>query len=223
MHNFSGKPIGNSCGVTQSTESSRNFRDSRLSKASQTAASTFLHSDGNVKEHHSTMTALHERHHRPNNSAAAHQAVPYKTSEFIGIVHYLTAWLMQRHVPLPSIPGNFATYLGLMLCCLGACWIHWVHVELNRYKQPHQPGIPTTVLVTTGPFATMRHPTYASILLCIVPGLAMSIANPWVIILNPVAFVAFEYILIQEEEKYLQSLFGKKWIDYCKRTPRWIY
>ena len=166
--------------------------------------------------------------HTPNhhlNSMAAHKAVPYKTSEFIGIVLFLVSWALQRYVvPLPSFVATEVTtqLLGLIPFIAGAMWIRWVHVELKRYKQPHEPGVPTTILITTGPFAIMRHPTYAAILFGIIPGAVLLVANPWILILMPVTALAFEFILIREEEAYLHGLFGDEWLDYCKATPRWI-
>ena len=154
---------------------------------------------------------------------SAHKAVPYKTSEFIGIVHFLVASALQRCAPLPfSWHDDSSKLWGLLLMGIGMAWIRWVHVELHRYSQPHRPGIPTTQLIQTGPFRWSRNPTYAAILLGMVPGTALLMRNWWVLALWPAAVLSFEHLLIRGEEEYLSAVFSTEWYKYCQQTRRWI-
>ena len=162
----------------------------------------------------------------------AHPRSIVKTSEFLSIIYYLTAWMLQRFIlPLPS-PSVLlfpivhdpilVVVVGSFLVVAGAAVIKWVHVEMHCYSQPRQPGLATTQLIQTGPFRLSRNPTYAAICLCIVPGCGLLIDNMWIWIMLPCFLVSFYYFLIQEEETYLDRHFGSEWRGYCSKTRRWI-
>jgi protein-S-isoprenylcysteine O-methyltransferase Ste14 len=157
--------------------------------------------------------------------SAAHVASILKTSEFLGIVLLVSSFILQRVFP-PSrtfIPAaGVSNSFGTVLILIGIKILRWTHAELDREGQPHAPGVPTTKLVTTGPFHWSRNPTYATIVILIVPAVAMLLRNPWVFRLWPASVVAHHMVLIREEEEYLQSKFPKEWADYSAKTRRWI-
>lgn len=76
-------------------------------------------------------------------------------------------------------------------------------------------------LVTYGVFAWMRNPLYVGNFLIWI-GFVIGSGVLWFL---PVAIVLFaiEYTLIvRYEEGVLESIFGAEYVDYAKRTPRWI-
>ena len=92
---------------------------------------------------------------------------------------------------------------------LGALWS--AHVEIQRDSQ----------LITTGPYASIRHPSYLNGILesLFVPLIAGSWLTFWVaLVLVPIIFS----LRILTEEKALENRFGPEYIQYCKNTPRFF-
>lgn len=159
-----------------------------------------------------------------SDSKSAHRGVFYKTSEFIGLVQVLAAGICQLERPWTVVPAMviWARIVGMLLVLTGTLVLRLTHRELGHYAQPHQPGLPTSCLVQTGPFYYSRNPTYTAILLSIAPGIGLIWNNAYVLLSLPLCAVIFYVWLIREEEAYLRTRFGKEWHDYCSRTRRWL-
>lgn len=73
-------------------------------------------------------------------------------------------------------------------------------------------------LVTEGTFGMCRHPVYASWIVFFVPGM-MLLINSWIGL--SASFVMYFLILlfVQEEEIYLETVFGDNYLGYKKRVP----
>jgi protein-S-isoprenylcysteine O-methyltransferase Ste14 len=56
----------------------------------------------------------------------------------------------------------FAQTAGCILAVFFLHILRTVHKELSKYGQPHEPGKPTTKLITAGPFQYSRNPTYTA-------------------------------------------------------------
>ncbi len=71
-------------------------------------------------------------------------------------------------------------------------------------------------LVTSGPFAILRHPMYAGLILAALGGLLLYFT--WTM----VCFACVAPLLFfraRREEAALSAEFGEQWIEYCKRVP----
>ncbi|CAB9508374.1 membrane [Seminavis robusta] len=160
--------------------------------------------------------------------ASAHDRVFYKTSEFLAIVFYLGAWLLQRHFPLTFFDDenkqleNILVVAGLGLLAAGGLLVLSVKTELNKYSQSSQPGKPTTRLIQTGPFGFSRNPTYLAFVGLLFPGSALWWGTPWMLVLSPISGLVFYRVLIRDEEIYLKMQFGAEWDTYRRRTRRWL-
>ena len=76
-------------------------------------------------------------------------------------------------------------------------------------------------LVTYGIFAWMRNPLYVGNLL-IWLGFVIGSGLLWFL---PIAIVLFalEYsLIVRYEEGVLESIFGSEYVEYKRRTPRWL-
>jgi protein-S-isoprenylcysteine O-methyltransferase Ste14 len=154
---------------------------------------------------------------------SAHAAVFYKTSEFLGILLLLSAWIVQRWKPYTLEQRTEFRVAGALILLVGIVLLRLVHAELDRYSQPHAPGAPTTRLINTGPFRYSRNPTYAAIsFLVVLPALGLLLRNLWIIFLLPAHMIAVYFVLIRDEESYLQTKFGSEWDRYFSTTRRWI-
>ena len=117
---------------------------------------------------------------------------------------------------LPEPDGGVA-FAGALLALTGALFAAWAKARLGRLFSP-QLGIQKDhSLVTTGPYAVVRHPIYLG-LIDFVIGSALF----W----NDVALLAVAGILalcfaaqLRIEERFFAQHFGAEWEEYRARTP----
>jgi protein-S-isoprenylcysteine O-methyltransferase Ste14 len=74
--------------------------------------------------------------------------------------------------------------------------------------------------VTNGAYRISRHPMYLSGFLMFI-GVGVSCAS-WVVLLLALIWIVFWRIVVPEEEKFLVDKYGADYLDYMKKTPRWI-
>ncbi|RHZ68262.1 hypothetical protein Glove_296g21 [Diversispora epigaea] len=145
-------------------------------------------------------------------------------------IHYYIAngsGLIEFLIELYFFPGlkriGFLHYLGFTLIVIGqvartlAMWHakHNFSHQVATYKRQEH------VLVTTGIYAYLRHPSYFGFLWWAV--------GTQILLCNPFSSIGFFIILkrffqnrIREEEKLLIKFFGNDYIEYQKRTSIYI-
>ena len=139
----------------------------------------------------------------------------------IGIVFYaaLAAWLFWparmrwAYLPIPLTVRTIAVCLLVPTLAFFAWSFRTIGDSyrggVGLYEQ-HR-------LVTTGPYARMRHPIYAAFITIMVLVLLMS--ADWVLGVSGLVLVGIiARVRIPIEEAELQARFGDSWNDYTKRT-----
>jgi len=77
--------------------------------------------------------------------------------------------------------------------------------------------VPRGELITTGPFAVMKHPLYTGVSLLVLPWLGF-LLNTWLgLALGIVLYIASRRYA-PEEEADLSARFGSAWDEYCGRV-----
>ena len=126
-------------------------------------------------------------------------------------------FLLQWAVPIPMfgmrIPGIFlgAVAVALMI---------WSVVMMARAGTTPNPTRPTTALLTGGPFRFTRNPMYLAWELLVV-GVGLAANAPWVILMAVPAAILTRRLVIDKEERYLDTKFGSEYRDYKSRVRRW--
>lgn len=77
--------------------------------------------------------------------------------------------------------------------------------------------VPKGELITTGPFALVKHPLYTSVALLVLPW-AGFLLDTWLGALIGAALYAAARIYAPEEERRLARTFGGAWDDYVSRV-----
>jgi protein-S-isoprenylcysteine O-methyltransferase Ste14 len=77
--------------------------------------------------------------------------------------------------------------------------------------------IPRKQLITTGPYAIIKHPLYAGVALLVLPW-AGFLFNTWLGFVLGIVVYAGSRIFSPEEEKLLSKIFGIEWEEYCKKV-----
>lgn len=112
--------------------------------------------------------------------------------------------------------------LGVALCTAGAALLfQWAARTMGRnwslvarVREDHQ-------LVTTGPFAWVRHPIYAAMALFLV-GWALTAGREYYLIVALPIFVAGTIIRTSREEALLRGQFGAQYDAYAARVKRFV-
>jgi len=140
--------------------------------------------------------------------------VIYLTSLVIGLV-------FRALVPTPFLPRGLAFMLGAILIAI-AVWLSvWGVRVMHRAGTSEKTSLPTTALVTTGPFRYSRNPLYVSLTLGYL-GIAVAAQSLWALALLIVVLAVMLRGVIGREERYLERRFGEDYLRYKGRVRRWI-
>lgn len=124
-------------------------------------------------------------------------------------------WLSARWIPSsPLIDG-----LGALFCALGIGLAIWARVHLGRnwssfptVKEGHE-------LVTSGPYAVVRHPIYSGLLLAMI-GTMLTLGTIWLCIFLSAGVI---FVLrVKREETLMLKQFPESYPAYQKRTKALI-
>jgi len=133
----------------------------------------------------------------------------------IGIA--LTLWVF----PTPLIAVTFAWALACLPLLFWLALAVSALLAFRRARTSINPTVPTTALVTHGPYRVSRNPMYLSLLLLYL-ALAIGFQSFWALLLLPLAFWAVEFRVIRLEERYLEQKFGADYARYKERVRRWL-
>ena len=111
--------------------------------------------------------------------------------------------------------------LGALLLALGVALLAWAVTTFRRAETNVPTFRPALKLVDTGPYAYTRNPIYVGGTAGFL-GIALLLANPWLIGLAVVVVLVLHFGVVKREEAYLGRLFGTPYADYCRRVPRWV-
>src|SRR6267143_752799 len=130
--------------------------------------------------------------------------------------------LSTTRIPLPRLylqpwpDGLWPFWLGAAVTIAGLLFAVWAREHLGRnwsrsvtIKQGHE-------LITTGPYAVVRHPIYTGILTGFL-GMAIAISQVRGFIVFVLFFLAF-WIKLRMEEQWMRSQFGEAYTSYAHQT-----
>ena len=122
--------------------------------------------------------------------------------------------------PTPIIAKPF-NYFGILFFVIGLLILFLSFGLFKRKETPILPGQKPTALVIEGPYKFTRNPMYLGVTTALL-GIAIYLGD-LLAFLSPIVFFVFVSIrFIPREEKLMEKLFGKKYLNYKKRVRRWI-
>ena len=145
------------------------------------------------------------------------------------VVIVLAAVLLRRHGlagqlsafshALGTHPGVPEQWAGVGVCLVGFGFAVWARIHLGRnwgmpmsLRQGHE-------LVTTGPYAWVRHPIYSGLMLALI-GSALCFSPLW--LLGCVVYFAYFMISARAEERMMLAQFPDTYPAYRRRTKMLI-
>lgn len=143
----------------------------------------------------------------------------------IGIPFFGACFLLWRPLPLPLSASARITALivGAPLLFSGLALLLWARLTLGEmYNVSTSVGAQLYAnhrLITHGPFAIVRHPMYAGLILASMGGLLTY--RTWTLLFTSVDFLALA-LRARREEQTLAAEFGAEWEEYRRRVPGWL-
>ena len=125
-------------------------------------------------------------------------------------------WMMALAAPFPDWLRWAGFALGLASLAL---WI-WTQVALGKQWSPQLQLRQEHHVITSGPYARIRHPLYTA-MIGYGTALALVSAN-WVFILFAILAIAGMAARVPREEKMMIEEFGEEYIAYMQRTGRFF-
>jgi protein-S-isoprenylcysteine O-methyltransferase Ste14 len=113
----------------------------------------------------------------------------------------------------PPVPA-YVSILGNALIVLGIL-IYFLVVRENRYAASTVQVVEGQTVVSTGPYAIVRHPMYAGAMLVFV-GTPLALGSWWGLLLTPLFFGWFAWRLVNEEQFLRTNLPGYE--EYTRKV-----
>lgn len=149
---------------------------------------------------------------------------------------------MERKKPLPPtyfnssifliilihfiVPGKFIipypwNLAGIIPVIIGAVLNLVADREFKINKTTVKPHEVSSFLITTGLFKVSRNPMYLGMVLVLI-GISVFLGSitPYIVVI--LFIVLIHSLFIKSEEKMLAEEFGDDWLEYKKKTRRWI-
>ena len=130
----------------------------------------------------------------------------------------LLNWMHSLAIPLLPIGMQWP---GLILMNFSLILALWATFSMRQARTNINPLLPTTPLVTSGPYRFSRNPLSVSLVVLYL-GLALRIDTLWPFLLLLPLLIALHFGVIHREERYLERKFGDTYRNYCSAVRRWI-
>ena len=140
---------------------------------------------------------------------------PIVTIVFLFVI-FFTKDLFRFSLTLPSSLGFIIILVGLTIIFIAARQFKAVNTTINPIKPEN-----ASVLVNNGIFSYSRNPMYLGMLLIIV-GFSIIHNLMAIIVIMPIWIIYMTYFQIIPEEEAMKILFKEDFVNYCKKTRRWI-
>jgi protein-S-isoprenylcysteine O-methyltransferase Ste14 len=126
------------------------------------------------------------------------------------------AWMAWASVPLPA----WMRWTGAAIGAIAGLLLTWTLSNLGENLTDTVVTRRKHAMITTGPYAWVRHPFYTSTALAVLAN-SLATAN-WFIFTTGCAVLALLVLRCRTEEDNLVARFGDAYQDYARRTGRFL-
>ena len=123
--------------------------------------------------------------------------------------------------PLPILGHAIAFWSGIALAMIAVAIAVWGSRTMRMAGTNVNPSLPTTVVVTSGPFRFSRNPLYVALTLFYL-GLTLALDTWWGIVVLVPLLTILHYGVVLREERYLEQKFGEAYRQYRSSVRRYL-
>lgn len=138
---------------------------------------------------------------------------------------FLTAlgagFMLNRRAGTTSIPVLVRLPIGATALIAGTTLMRSFVEAFRRAGTSLDPYKPTQAIVSDGPYELSRNPGYLGMALTYC-GISVLANAPWALVPLPGAIAVIDRGVIAREERYLERIFGSRYMDYKRRVRRWL-
>lgn len=123
----------------------------------------------------------------------------------------------------------FYNYIGLFFTICGAVLVKKARRDLGKYHTWAGHMLSSTMIITRGIYAFIRHPIYTGICIFILGGMIIGINNNPFSFFATITIIAFIFLIglfliisAVKENNYLQEMFGEKYIEYKRQVHAFL-
>lgn len=148
----------------------------------------------------------------------------WEIAEVVFGIPFLVSIALHFIAPISLLQGIFRQIIipvGIILIIIGIALVVVARREFAHFRQPTDPGHPTTKVIKTGVFAISRNPLYLGGVLVLL-GFALALNMLWALVMLLLSMILCHYILIIPEERYLSAKFGDEYKEYVATVHRWL-
>jgi protein-S-isoprenylcysteine O-methyltransferase Ste14 len=131
----------------------------------------------------------------------------------MGVLIVLLALFTTHSFGENTFINMFLEAFGLFLLTVCSMGRLWALVYISGYKARD--------IITDGPYSIVRHPLYLFSFLGAI-GIGMASENVLIMAILLIFYLFYYPFTILAEEHKLTEMFGQAYIDYAKRTPRFL-
>jgi protein-S-isoprenylcysteine O-methyltransferase Ste14 len=124
--------------------------------------------------------------------------------------------------PLPFVPASVArAWIGGGVLAVGFALAIWAILAIRKAGTRVETNLPTTAIVSDGPYRFTRNPIYFGMFLGQI-GLAIGFDNFWMLVTLVPFYLVIRHGVVAREEAYLARKFGAVYLNYKLRVRRWL-
>ena len=140
---------------------------------------------------------------------------------YIAFTLLFLSWLANYLFPQFRFIYGTYRYIGILGFVFGLSITFSAFYVFKKSKTPIMPGQKPTFMVAAGPYKFTRNPMYLGVTIALL-GATIFFGNLLSLLSPIIFFFIINYYFVPMEEKLMEELFGKKYIEYKKKVRRWI-
>lgn len=131
------------------------------------------------------------------------------------------SWLFDYLFPQFRFIFGIYKYIGVLVFIFGLSITFSSFYVFKKNKTPIMPGQKPTFMVAAGTYKFTRNPMYLGVTIALL-GAAIYIGNLFSFFAPIIFLLIMNYYFVPFEEKLLEKIFGKQYLNYKKQVRRWI-
>lgn len=140
---------------------------------------------------------------------------------YIAFALLFLSWLVDYLFPQFRLIFGAYRHIGILVFAFGLSITFSSFYLFKKSKTPIIPGQKPKFMVAEGTYKFTRNPMYLGVTIALA-GVAIYLGNLFSFITPLIFFLVMNFYFVPFEEKLLENIFGKKYLDYKKKVGRWV-